>query len=346
MSGPPRSASGHLEVSPRSTAGATSMEDPVREEAALEAAQQLRRQLKGKFGNFQEAYDGLGPTVPSEGVTLEEWQAQRQPLFGEVWDPERWNLVFGRLVDWQHSRWNKKYLGIPPKVTLDILASLNQLAPCLTLSAVRARFQTHFNSSLSKAWAAITGSETADEVSVTQWRQGLLALGIRSVDALQIFALIMVSPFNFNSGAVKEIPQGGHVLDGRNMPRLAFLSALRAPFAEGITKLLKLLNRPGSSVSSGHGPASACFETSYPREPLAVEQFQAAVSGFLPGACSAEDARMFFQCLDVHKEGRVAIDDLLETMSALQACYLPGLTVPLPREPSSVKRLIRKRSSG
>ncbi|CAE8633444.1 unnamed protein product, partial [Polarella glacialis] len=242
--------------------------------------------------------------------------------------------------------WNKKYLGIPPKVTLDILASLNQLAPCLTLSAVRARFQTHFNSSLSKAWAAITGSETADEVSVTQWRQGLLALGIRSVDALQIFALIMVSPFNFNSGAVKEIPQGGHVLDGRNMPRLAFLSALRAPFAEGITKLLKLLNRPGSSVSSGHGPASACFETSYPREPLAVEQFQAAVSGFLPGACSAEDARMFFQCLDVHKEGRVAIDDLLETMSALQACYLPGLTVPLPREPSSVKRLIRKRSSG
>ncbi|CAE8679042.1 unnamed protein product, partial [Polarella glacialis] len=33
-------------------------------------------------------------------------------------------------------------------------------------------------------------------------------------------------------------------------------------------------------------------------------------------------------------------------MSALQACYLPGLTVPLPREPSSVKRLIRKRSSG
>ncbi|CAE8608030.1 unnamed protein product, partial [Polarella glacialis] len=125
MSGPPRSASGHLEVhqgqSPRSTAGATSMEDPVREEAALEAAQQLRRQLKGKFGNFQEAYDGLGPTVPNEGVTLEEWQAQRQPLFGEVWDPERWNLVFGRLVDWQHSRWNKKYLGIPPKVTLDIL---------------------------------------------------------------------------------------------------------------------------------------------------------------------------------------------------------------------------------
>ncbi|CAJ1457996.1 unnamed protein product, partial [Effrenium voratum] len=161
-------------------------QDALQEEAALEASQQLWRYLVETYSDFEEAFEAFEPGP--DGLDLEEWQ-EKNEMF-EL-DAEAWVLIFGRMVKWQHPRWDKK-LSTAPKATLESFAScLSSAAPVEGLHALRARCREH--GTMAKAWAAITES---DEVGLIKWQQSLLPMGISRFDSLQLFRLIQASPFH------------------------------------------------------------------------------------------------------------------------------------------------------
>eukprot|EP00931_Biecheleriopsis_adriatica_P090216 TRINITY_DN6423_c0_g1_i3.p1 TRINITY_DN6423_c0_g1~~TRINITY_DN6423_c0_g1_i3.p1 ORF type:complete len:3784 (-),score=871.10 TRINITY_DN6423_c0_g1_i3:7-10608(-) len=287
------------------------VEEPLREEVALAAAQDLRRRLMAKYKNFAEAYAAFTSRDAAVGITLEEWEDKRE--FFEFTDAEYWANIFGLIVRWQHPRWGKKI--DPPKVTLSGLAStLNSAVPLLSLQGLRTRLQS-VCSSLQKAWVILAGSETAEEVSIVQWRQALLAMGVRRADASQLFSLIMASP---TSGAFAQSGSWSSPL-----PKAAFFTSMKNSVVDASKKLLDLLMR----ISDGK-PVSAAFEVApYPRHSLMLHDFKEVVTKTLK-LCTEEDVRILFGYLDVHREGGVYVDDLLDVLTTMQGLYFPSKVVP------------------
>lgn len=304
-----------------------SMEDPAREEAALEAEQELRRIFAFKYADFKEAYSEFSPQDPEGGLSLDEWEKKRT-LF-EFVDPERWANIFGHMLEWQHPRWDKK-CRVESKVSLTTLVKcLNDSLPIQTLHALRRRLQSLFSTPL-KIWTALSSHDRAEEVSLAQWRHSLLAMGIRCSNAVHLWSLIMVSP-----AGVPGSFEGG-VGEQWSLSKASFMAVMKAHAVEASSKLQELIIDQ---------PVSTLFETCpYPRNPLLPDEFVKVVipilrharavakKSRLPDETLMEDAKMLFWYLDVHRDGAVPVDDLLHSMNALQACYMPAYSVPLRRK--------------
>eukprot|EP00930_Biecheleria_cincta_P035700 TRINITY_DN24535_c0_g1_i1.p1 TRINITY_DN24535_c0_g1~~TRINITY_DN24535_c0_g1_i1.p1 ORF type:complete len:2940 (+),score=571.46 TRINITY_DN24535_c0_g1_i1:521-8821(+) len=310
-----------------------SMEDPLREEAALESEQEFRKILASKYNKFSDVYIEFSPQDPEEGLSLDEWEKKRD--FFKFPDPERWAHIFGHMLEWQHPRWDKK-CRIETRVNLPTLVKfLNDSLPMHTLQALRQRFQSLFSTPM-KIWTAVAGHDRAEEVSLAQWRYSLLAMGVRCSDAVHLWSLIMVSPVSSLSSF-----EGG-ALEQRSLSKATFMAIMKSHAVEASAKLQELITNQ---------PVSTLFETCpYPRHALQPDAFSKAVipilrhsravaqRSWLPEKTLLEDAKMLFLYLDVQREGVVPVDDLLRSMTALQACYMPAYSVPLRRKKSTKSR--------
>jgi len=287
------------------------------DQAGLEAAKELRRCVNQNFEDFRQAYQ-IFDTRLSDGIGLSEWEDRRQD-FGFA-DAERWALVYGKMVGWQHPRWDNKQ-SEAAKVTLEAFTSLlTDAAPVNNLVSLRARCQKAFGS-LSRAWSAI--AEDQEEVALSKWQHSLIRLNIGRNDSLQLFWLLCAGSCRAELSS-RGRGRGFAALLGRG----AFLSATRSSAVDASNTIIELLN--GMSGT----PVSAMFEIPYPRRLLSQENFTSAVIPILLKCREPSDirytedslkqeARLFFNYLDAESEGFVSIDDLLHGMSAIQAVYLP-----------------------
>jgi len=69
---------------------------------------------------------------------------------------------------------------------------------------------------------------------------------------------------------------------------------------------------------------SRAFEAAYPTEPLPLDSFTQHVSQMLQ--CNTADVGLLFTHLDMHREGKVAIDELLRALTAMQVAFLPHVS--------------------
>jgi len=279
--------------------------EAVKEEALVQL-RCMRSQVISRFGNYQEAYDAFGKKSATEGITLEDWR-EAMPTFGHS-DVDGWELTFGHIVGWQHTKWDSWYRGPEAKVTLAMLVeSLEGVAPCQTPTAFRKLLQKRFGmiETFKKAWAHISGKEGADDVGPVQWQRTLQLLEVDALDAGHLLA------------ALRSVPCAERGSDGgQQLSRAAFLSAMRC--AEAVSKLLDVVWQ----LTSEQGAVPGAFElTAYPPDPLPAPAFEEQVARILP--LTGPDARVLFAYLDVHNDGMVAVDDLLDTLTSMQASYLP-----------------------
>lgn len=280
-------------------------EDALQEEAALEAAIELRRQLKERYDNFKEAFEVFDPR--EEGLTLDEWEEQRQ-RFADF-PEDTWALIYGRMATKQSK------VGL-----IDFAKSLSLAVPVETLYALRFRCQK-LHGSVVKAWSSHFGD--ADEVRLQKWQQCMLKMSIGHMDALQLFRLILTSPFHV------AFPPSQIVSDGLCISRAAFLAAMRGHSIEANNTILELLQQTRHLF-----PVSVAFEHhSFPRHPLEQHDFATAVLPILQRCRSAsqihpseaalrEEGNLLFNYLDVYNEGLVMVESLLILMTSMQAAYL------------------------
>jgi len=270
---------------------------------ALESIAQLRQYIMANFANHKEAYEKFSMFRPGDGIALEEWE-DSMSTFGFT-DKEAWTSIFGHLIEWQHPRWDKHCRQMGKRVSLgDFASALNTAAPVQSQASLKQRLQERF-STIPKAWVHIAGKEGIEEVGLQQWHKAMQALNIRRAEASQMFAIL------------RAIPCTEHSHDAKALSRKAFLDAMRGHAVEANDTLLRVLLR----LSQEYGPVSRAFETFYPEELLAPDSFMEYVERTLD--CEEMEVRMLFSHLDVHREGHVAIDDLLDALTAMQAAYLP-----------------------
>lgn len=75
----------------------------------------------------------------------------------------------------------------------DFASSLSLAVPVESLYTLRLRCQK-LHGSVAKAWTFHLGE--ADEVSLQKWQQSMLKMSVSHFDALQLFRLIITSPFH------------------------------------------------------------------------------------------------------------------------------------------------------
>jgi len=219
-------------------------------------------------------------------------------------DMEHWCLIFGHIIEYQHKRWDSKYRGKEERINLAKLATaLNNVVPCQALTVLRTRLHEKCHT-LPKAWVQITGKENVDEISRAQWQKGLRQFDVTAKDASQLYALFCA------------MPSLEHHSD-EHLSRSIFLASLKGPAPDANARMLELLVRLGAE----HGPASRAFEKEYPRDPLPADAFQEQTSRLL--SMSAADSRVIFLHLSLNRDGRLAIDELLDALTVMQATYLP-----------------------
>jgi len=264
---------------------------------------QLRRHIITIFANYQDAYSGFGAQRPADGITLDEWERAME-TFGFA-DPERWALVFGHLIDWQHVRFNPKYRGNEVRVPLvKFAAAMNAAAPCGSIAALRGRLNEKC-SGLANAWVQMVGKEGVDEIGLVQWQRAMTQFSVGVADATQLFVSLRCTPCV------------DHCADIQQLSHLAFKAAMREKAIEPNARLLEILQR----LTNDYGVVSRAFEGYYPLEPLPLADFEEHLVLLLglPGPT----LRAIFAHLDTHQEGQITIDRLLDTLTTMQASYLP-----------------------
>jgi len=269
---------------------------------------ELRRYVVQNFADAQAAFAAFHPKRPDAGITLEEWEAAMVP-FGYS-DAYAWALIFGHIVEWQHSRWDPKYRSTSKGITLESLASaLNKAAPVSSLAALRARLLDKCGS-LQQAWIQLTGKDNAEEIGLAQWQQALRGFWVGLADAGQLFALLKVASFTLRHA------------DHQILLRSRFLWGLRTDRAIDVqTRMLDLT----LLLMRRHGSVSVSFEGRYPLEPLLVNAFEDAVAGLLQ--VPRQDVRPIFAPLSAHsgmqREALAMVTDLMDALVDIQAFYLP-----------------------
>jgi len=281
---------------------------PICLEEALVNTRQLRRQVMFSFANYQDAYDIFALKRPEDGVALDEWM-EAMSSFGFT-NPSRWELIFGNIVDWQHMRWDPRFRGTEGRVTISKFASsLDSASPCETPMALRKLLQEQFGSGAScmqKAWALLAGQESTEEVGLPAWRNALQSLSVTGDDAGYVFAALRAAPILERSRNPRS----------QDLSRGAFMATMRA--AESITRFLDIF----LWLQEQHGIVSQAFEAcAYSHEPLPVSIFEEQLVALLQ--ITAAEARMLFSLFDFHQDNVVAIDDVLEAFTTMQATYLP-----------------------
>lgn len=218
----------------------------------------------------------------------------------------------------------------------DFASSLSLAVPVESLYTLRLRCQK-LHGSVAKAWTFHLGE--ADEVSLQKWQQSMLKMSVSHFDALQLFRLIITSPFH------AAMPPS-QISDGLRISRAAFLAAMRSSAIDASNTILELLQRTRSLF-----PVSAAFESHpFPRHPLdqnasaeavapILQRCRAASQIFASSEALREEAILLFNYLDVYSEGLVMVESLLEVMTAVQAAYLftkdPGESILTRATPSS-----------
>jgi hypothetical protein len=272
---------------------------------------ELRQRVMREFSNYSEAYEAFAAKRPDEGVTLEEWESA-QSAFGFT-DAHAWALIFGQIVEWQHVRWDPKYLSMDNRIKLEKLASsLNAAAPCRSLAGLRTRLSEKCPG-IPQAWTLLTSKDNAEEITLAQWQKALRNLWIGLADAGHLFAVLKVVPF--------QPLVGSH--DQQILFKSTFLHGLKGDraieaYARFMDLMLLLTNRKGA--------VSASFEGHYPSQPLAVPEFEDTVSSLL--RVSRQDVRPLFGWCAAHhkdstKDGGVLVSALMDTLTEMQADYLP-----------------------
>ncbi|CAK0817642.1 unnamed protein product [Prorocentrum cordatum] len=232
---------------------------------------------------------------------------------------DAWELVFGHCIRWQHPRWDHQLRG-PAISAAAFAAALEDAAPCRTLAQLRRRLERRHGPPR-RAWGALAGREGLEEVRLPRWRLAMQHIGIPAADAGELWALLQASV----PGAV----QGGC----RGVARGTFLAAMQ--HADALTRLLdlELLQRVCRAPSGLTAAAPFALEgLDYARWPLGQEEFARELARLL--RVGAEDAGLLFALLDVHGEGAVLVDDLLDALTSMQGAYLPRAAEPLDRSSS------------
>jgi len=222
-------------------------------------------------------------------------------------DAASWALIFGHLVGFRHVHWDLKYRGVEQQASLTTFASLlNQAAPCRNLVALRGRLQDHYGT-MTKAWMSISGKDADEDVDVGQWRHGMQAVYISFEDATYLFLMLRAVPIVQRTvDSTKQLMRG------------AFFTGMK--HAEAVGLLFDIIQKCAQNV--GCGAVSHIFEsTLYESKPLPMEDFAAELSKLVK--VSNTEAKLIFAFLDVHQDGHVGLDDLLDALTSMQVGYFP-----------------------
>jgi len=298
--------SNHSPFAPLSTAAALAhVQDDVRAAALLKVIQ-LRSYVMSAFQNTEEAYKLFGKWPTSEsGISFLMWMEAMTKFDSFADDAAGWELIYGHMIDFQDTHWDMWYRGAPAMLTLEMfVTALGRAAPCRTLSSLRVVLLRNFRS-LPEAWLRFSGG--ADEVNLSMWVKAMLHLSIHQADAQELWALLHAVP------CVERTHNHHRIL------RAIFMTAMKG--ADPITKLFDLL-RLHPLLGLGLAPVSRGFEGGcYAPGLLPSGAFEEELVRLF--GISLPDARAIFAFLDVHHDGSLEIDDLLDALTVMQSSYIP-----------------------